>query len=253
MRRGLQQPSPFRSFRSAPAALEVDFGKTPAPQLVTAILAACSPDDLLDEELWALPVGSRLQHLLTILALEGEPALWAQLRCANADCGEAIEVELSPGELVALAAEHAEDSVVADVGERRLNLRRPIGTDQLVWQERAFSDEAEARCSVVADLTGLDATDVDNALMERVEAALARVDPLVSLELDAVCAYCERQYTYELDLLELVLGRFREDQDELLAELHVLASHYHWTETEILVVPAGRRARYLELVELGRG
>ena len=45
-----------------------------------------------DEELWALPVGARLQYLIAILALEGERALWAELRCANVECGEQIEV-----------------------------------------------------------------------------------------------------------------------------------------------------------------
>jgi hypothetical protein len=248
----MQQAPPFRSFTSAQAALDVDFAEAPAPQLVTTILAACSPGDVPDGELWALPVGTRVQYLLAILALEGERALWAQLQCANAECREAIEVELSPAELVALAAEHAGDDVAADVGGRTVAVRRPTGNDQLAWQNDAFADEAEARRAVVADLTGLDPAEIDADLVASVEGALAGADPLVSLELDVVCPYCEEQHTYELDLPELVLGRFRNRQDELLAELHVLASHYHWTEAEILAVPPERRTRYLGLVELGR-
>jgi hypothetical protein len=253
MEQALQQAPPFCSFTSAQAALDVDLAEAPAPQIVTAVLAACSPDDVQEEELWALPVGVRLQCLLAILALEGERVVWVQLRCANPECGEPIEVELSPAELVALASEHAGDVVSVDAAGRPVPVRRPTGTDQLAWQDEAFADEGEARCAVVADLTGLDRPEVDDTLVQSVEDALTAADPLVSLEVDVVCPYCDERRPYEVDVLELVLGRLRRRQEELFAELHMLASHYHWTESEILAVPAERRARYLALVDLGRG
>jgi hypothetical protein len=247
------QPPPLRSFGSAPAALDVDFAAARAPQLVTAVLRVCSPDEPHEEELWALPVGVRLQYLLAVLAAEGERTLWAQLRCANDGCGEPIEIDLSPAELIALAAEHADDFASLAMDGRRIAVRRPTGADQIVWQNRPFADEREARLAVVADLTELEPAVLDDSVLASVEDTLADADPLVAFRVDIVCPYCDERRTYDVDLVELVLARFRERQERLLADVHALASHYHWTETEILAVPAERRARYLALVELSHG
>ena len=39
----------------------------------------------------------------------------------------------------------------------------------------------------------------------------------------------------------------------LLADVHRLAWHYHWSEAEILALPRGRRAHYLALIDAARG
>src|SRR5437588_12680798 len=92
-------------FGSARGALAVDFDAELAPQVVTAVLAACASGEVGDEELWALPVGTRIQRLLSILGLEGGATLWVQIRCRHEGCGEPIEVDLAPAEFVALAGQ----------------------------------------------------------------------------------------------------------------------------------------------------
>ena len=52
-----------------------------------------------------------------------------------------------------------------------------------------------------------------------------------------------------VDLEALALRRLYARQDALLATVHRLASRYGWTESEVLAVPARRRARYLALIE----
>ena len=37
--------------------------------------------------------------------------------------------------------------------------------------------------------------------------------------------------------------------DRLIEEIHVLALHYHWSESEILRLPRSKRRRYLALLE----
>ena len=92
---------------------------------------------------------------------------------------------------------------------------------------------------------------MDDALATAVEAALTELDPLVCLELSVACPYCREVRTVEVDVLDLVLERFRERCEALVREVHTLALHYHWTEDEIAAVPAARRARYLALVDSG--
>ena len=46
------------------------------------------------------------------------------------------------------------------------------------------------------------------------------------------------------------LGRVSQD---LFGDIHRLASHYHWSEAEILAMPRWRRQRYLALIDRSRG
>lgn len=232
--------------------LDVDFGQ-PYPQLVTALLAALLQERD-EQDLWSLPVGTRLEYLLALLAFDGERPLSTQRICENDACGEPIEIELTATELVALASERDGGEVSVDVAGRRVEVRRPTGRDQMAWQTRSFRDETDARRSLAADLLAYESSaELDDELVSLIEAALAEGDPLVCLELDVVCPYCSETRLYELDVFELVLARFRERQERLVDDIHSLASRYHWTEAEILAVPSERRARYLALIDRGRG
>ncbi len=235
------------------AALDVDFEDSSAPQLVTALLTLHVPE-LDADALWALSVGDRIHALLAILGRAYEGPLWVERRCANEACGEPIEIDVSPAELVALAGSGADERIAVEHGGRTLEVRRPTGRDQVAWQRRGFADEDDALRSVARDLVlGGAELELDDGLVAAVDDALREADPLVCLELSVACPYCRAVRCYELDVLELALDWFRERQAALIADVHALALRYHWTEAEILAVPGARRARYLELIELGRG
>ena len=52
----------------------------------------------------------------------------------------------------------------------------------------------------------------------------------------------------ELDLEAALLRELEHHQAQRLREIHVLACHYHWSETDIARLPAWRRAYYLRLL-----
>ena len=41
--------------------------------------------------------------------------------------------------------------------------------------------------------------------------------------------------------------------DSLYQELHLIAAHYHWSESEILRLTTSKRRRYLRLIESHAG
>jgi hypothetical protein len=82
---------------------------------------------------------------------------------------------------------------------------------------------------------------------EEIDAELSRLDPLGDVELRAACAACGEPVTTGFDLAATWIVRLRRRAAELLSDIHVLASRYHWTEREILAVPARRRAVYVDL------
>jgi hypothetical protein len=62
---------------------------------------------------------------------------------------------------------------------------------------------------------------------------------------------CDVPTEVRIDLEDIALTRLQQQQRALLREIHVLASHYGWTEAQILAVAPARRARYLSLIDEG--
>jgi hypothetical protein len=88
--------------------------------------------------------------------------------------------------------------------------------------------------------------------LEVIEEALDEADPLVNFQCSATCAECGAENQVPVDLCGLALGMLARQQKQLLATVHILASHYHWGETEIFSIPHWRRIEYLNLIADGR-
>jgi len=73
-------------------------------------------------------------------------------------------------------------------------------------------------------------------------------------ELSGTCSECGADVVLEFDPLAHVLGELRGRAAYLYQDVALIAHHYHWSEAEILDLPAARRTRYAELAaEHGRG
>ena len=77
-------------------------------------------------------------------------------------------------------------------------------------------------------------------------------DPQAEIELDMRCPACERSFTALFDAATFVTRELEDRAAHVLREVHALALTYHWSEAEILRMPAQRRARYLELASESR-
>ena len=220
--------------------LSVDFSATPRPFLVTEILDCCTRDargnSVGRDFFWELTVGTRIECLLRLVS--GSEISLA-LRCPA--CGGELEIELTTGEIVALQQETADEIIIS---EGRVKLRRPTGSDQLTWLSENFESEADALRTMLSTLV------VDGGgSVEEISRAMDEHDPLVNFSVQVQCPDCGQEQVCEIDLEELSLNRLRQAQFRLLATVHRLARHYHWSEEEIFKVPYWRRDHYLNLVE----
>lgn len=231
-----------RAFGVAGEDLEFDFAHGDRAALVTALLDACAATP---EGWWPQPVGARTAALLALLhASESRDALALTLRCAA--CGAPFEIELEHAALAGLAPAAAPLRLVRD-GAGPLTLRLPTGEDLRAWRALPPAARDEAGCAMLARLS------IDGMPRPGDEAAaaalLAQADPLVAFSVACTCPSCGAEAEPEIDLEGLALQRLAARQRGLLHEVHALASHYGWTEAEVLAVPPARRARYLELIE----
>ncbi|HEY2853231.1 MAG TPA: hypothetical protein VGJ18_10320 [Gemmatimonadaceae bacterium] len=224
-----------------------------SPSTVTTLLArgvARGDGTPVDASLlWALDVQTRTECLLRIAALEGSSTFELRLRCHAPACGKPLEIELTLDELLTQRGDW-DAPIVAEFGGVRRSLRAPTGEDQRSWSGRAFDDVREAGLAIATSLLDdSSTTSLSDADVTVIERLLAEHDPLVDFTVLAACPYCGAEEEYEVDLLEHAIKRLRDARDRLLAEIQMLAASFHWSESEIVAIPAWRRSRYLALNE----
>jgi hypothetical protein len=248
----------LRPFGLYESDLNIDFSNTLRPFLVTQILECCTRSDVTvpQDFFWNLTVGKRIECLLSLIAPEEQTKIAVGFACQNANCAQDLEIELSLNEIFLLQEEaYADEQVAMKVGDKQLGLRRPTATDQLTWLKSGFADEETAIQTMISTLLlpGNDgpfaSEDVVAARASWIEQLLDDNDPLIDFKVEVHCSYCGTERMFEIDLEDLSLRRLRQAQSRLLATVHTLASHYHWSEKEIFSVPYWRRVHYLNLIE----
>jgi hypothetical protein len=242
--------------------------RSPA-ELVTAVLADCvlRIGDL-------APVDAALTRDLTVgdrsfLLLKLREATFGQdvalaASCAWPDCGEKVDIAFRisdipfreppvPGPVyeVQLSFEAAPD--VPAAAARTVRFRLPTGADQEACATLLDRNPAAALRALLAtcltpneDPT-LVATLTPLAKAE-IEAAMAAMAGGPALTMRASCPACGRGFDIPFDVADFFFGNVAASSDLLLRQVHYLAFHYHWAESEILDLPRERRLRYVELL-----
>ena len=245
-------PARLRPFGRA-QDLELEFADEDRPVLVTTLLAGC--DAACDAEFWwAQTVGARITALLRVLAMTEEKtcALSVRLVCREPQCGEPLEVALSIDALLAAAPddEGAAGPVRIPLADARTAaLRRPIGRDLRAWHRTPYATRRDAVAAMLDTLLVEGSLTPDDEPM--VADAMAAQDPLVAFAASCACPACGVACDHAVDLEAAVLVRLGARRRALLREVHMLASRYGWTESEVLAVAPARRAQYLALIEDG--
>lgn len=247
-----------RDYAFAPLTGEVELALAEAgrgggslPRRVTAVLSAALAElaggPATPEEVRSLCVADR-QYLMRQLGARLGPAeLWLSAGCA--ECGAAFDLPVRPAELpVKPAGAGFPVAVVSTEAGGEARFRVPTGADQEAVAGLADPDEARRllarRCRL--EPSGLDLAEGD---LEKVEEALERVSPELTLRVGVACPECGAANEVYIDPYRC-LGAIG---DDLFGEIHALASVYHWSEREILGMPRERRHLYLRMVERSRG
>ncbi len=251
----------LRPFGPGERDIEIDFEQEFRPCLVTQVLQYCTETKnrgRIDRDFfWELTIGKRIECLLAIATSGGGSEITLQLNCLNEACGELMEIQLSQEEILGLQP-YEEDSQTCriPVNGRDYFFRKPTGSDQLQWLKSSFPDEETAIKAMIRTLMVRDeaaGTDRETRMsqkwVETVNEAMKAYDPLVNFDLTVFCPACNQESRCTLDLEEILVRKLYKIQLELLHTVHRLASHYHWSEPQILSLGPRRQAHYLALID----
>lgn len=210
----------------------------------------------------ALTMGEREALLLQLRRLTFGDTLDCTLRCPRAACGERLDLRLSVSDLL-LSSTGAPDTVAgtyelaceAEGSHFELVFRLP-NADDLELAARPGLDASGGalaileRCVQTARRDGVTvpAATLPAEVRTAVAAAMRAHDPQAEVQLEMSCPACGEPFSSLFDTGAYFLRELDARAVRTLRDVHTLALHYHWSEADILALPAERRAHYLGLL-----
>lgn len=207
-----------------------------------------------------LSVGDRDALLLHLRRISIGDTMDCVLACPAERCGEALDFPLRIEDLILPLLEEPEpihETVLEIEGEPwTVRFRVPTGTDQedaVAWMSDEGPQVAAARladrCVQRASGPGaVDANRLPDFLLEGLSEALAAAEPQADLVLRLTCPECGEHFATRFDVASYFLAELVPDHDRLHRHVHLLALHYHWSESEILSLTPRKRRLYLDLL-----
>lgn len=196
-------------------------------------LVVPGPGCVASETIDRLPLGDRDRALATLYeALFGD-SVRADADCA--ECGSRFEMRFRLSALVAS--------------------RRPDGS-ATGTPPTVRVGEGSLRLPTAADLAGGTPDDLVARLMvsgsppdaEVAAAAIEAADPALELDLAGICPECGASQTAAFSIHGFLSAALAQDLEQLLGEIHLLATHYRWAFGEILVLTRNERRALLKMV-----
>ncbi|HEX8620738.1 MAG TPA: hypothetical protein VF718_02100 [Allosphingosinicella sp.] len=192
--------------------------------------------------LLGLAIGTRDRLLMRLRArLLGE-ALTARQRCGG--CGEDFEIDFT-AEQVGLAPRDGDERLpeapagTLDYRSRRIAVRALCVADMIAAED---VDGVGAALELLAERT---APEAPPAARRRLAETLEALDPAADTAVEAACPHCGAAHELRLDPATFVWEELAARAPRILRDVAELARTYHWSEREILAMPASRRAFYL--------
>ena len=247
--------APVRSLSSAELLTVWERGQDQAPveRALTMLEAAC-PEATRDE-LAAFSIGERDACLLTLrLNIFGEQ-LSSLADCPA--CGQRLEMSFSVSDIRAPSEVETARALSLEQSGYRMEFRLPNSLDLLavagcaspadmrgrLFEQCVLKVEHQGRAGPVAAASEIPAGIIDAAI-ERI----AEADPQADVRVDMTCPCCGHEWGAAFDIVSYLWTELHARAVTLLREVHLLASAYGWSESEILAMSSGRRERYLEML-----
>jgi hypothetical protein len=141
-----------------------------------------------------------------------------------------------------------------DHGRWRIRYRLPSSDDLMSSSDEDGDDPVASllrRCVLAAERDGRqhDAAQLPDEVRRRIGDAMSEHDPVADLRVGVICPACGHAWSATLDIVAYLWDELDDWAQDLLAEVHVLARHYAWSERDILALSPVRRRFYLDLLQ----
>jgi hypothetical protein len=200
----------------------------------------------------SLCVADRQFLMLRLAAVLSGEQQWLKVTCRY--CKAFFDVDFSRCDLPVKEAAVGFPFIRLNLEAGEAELRVPTASEQMVVA--GLPDHEAMQHMLLCCIRSINkAAPADAAIQQLSDADIAAIDqaldslsPAVCDELLVICPECKREQSAKLDHYHLS-GL---DSDSFYDEVHTIAMHYHWSETEILNMARSKRHRYLGLIDRSR-
>lgn len=173
------------------------------------------------------------------------PRIQSVLKCYK--CSSPFDVDFSLDELVSSIRDVAHDTPPDEKGyysDDEFRFRLPDGEDELAVAGMPIMDAEKGileRCTTAS---------YSVAMEKRVQSLMKSVAPLLFSEMKLSCPECGGQQAVTFDMQAFLLSRMKNERKRVAAEIHSIATAYHWSHSEILEIPRKLRRMYAGMIGL---
>jgi len=201
------------------------------------------------------PIGTRDAALMRLHESLFGGALHTRTACPH--CGEQVELPFRVGDVLAGAAAPSDEprSLSLEQHGHAIDYRLPTSDDLLAVTGAGDSAAIAAqrlmqRCVSRARRGGdeLDAAALPDDVVAALGDAMAQHDPQADVRIALACPACGEHSQAHFDIVSYLWSELDDWAQRVLADVHVLARAYGWSEDAILALSPSRRQIYLEMV-----
>jgi hypothetical protein len=228
-----------------------EHGRHQSPEQRAILLLAASQPEQSSAQVAALSIGRRDAQLLSLREWTFGPHASCLADCPQ--CALRVQIDLTLDDLRVPMPDPAESWAIT-VGEAEVRYRLPTSLDLIavarLGEVGAIRNALLERCLAEVTLAGQPQpiSDLPQDLIDTIEADMEQRDPQAHVQLALTCPECAHAWSALFDIPAFFWAEISARAEQLLYEVHALASAYGWREADILSMSAFRRQAYLELI-----
>lgn len=203
-------------------------------------------------ELAGLSIGHRDALLLSFQEQVFGPKMEGLATCPL--CGQRLEMSFSALEIRANPEDEPERELAVGVDEYEVHLRLPNSLDLMAISDLEDLDAATQaltrRCLMRVCHQGMEISLdlLPEMVLNAAQEKMTQADPQADVQIALCCPACGHRWQEAFDILSFLWQEIDAWACRTLNDVHVLASAYGWSESEILAMSAWKRQAYLNLV-----
>ncbi|MBZ5506428.1 MAG: phage baseplate protein [Acidobacteriia bacterium] len=226
-------------------------GASQPPVRRPLILLSVAWPDVSAEEWAGAGIGERDERLFALREVLFGPDFETIAACPR--CGERLELNFRTADICPHRSGNAVgETLQVQMSDYHVEFRLPNTHDLLAVEnmESAVASSAVLERCISAASCGdapLLPSELPAEVMEAVIEQMAGVDAQADLQIAISCPGCRHEWTMLFDIASYLWSEIEDWARGFLRDVHVLASLYGWTESEVLSLSAVRRQIYIDM------
>jgi hypothetical protein len=203
-------------------------------------------------ELAGLSIGRRDALLLSLQEQLFGPRMEGLATCPL--CSQRLEMSFSALEIRVNPENVPERELSVGIDEYEVHFRLPNSLDLMAISDLDDLDVATqaltGRCLMGVSHQGVEISSdlLPEVVLNAAQEMMTQADPQADVQIALCCPACEHKWQEAFDILSFLWEEIDAWVYRTLNDVHVLASAYGWSESEILAMSAWKRQAYLDLV-----